>query len=124
MPSSLQGALAWGYGHFGVFAGLGAVGAGLAVAVEHRHRPAEVDGLVAGYAVAVPVAVVLLVLWGLRMLPAGNRARPAAVPAASVAVLLTPLTPVPVYLVAVVLVGLAATLRWPATGRIAAAHRR
>ncbi|MFY1576630.1 low temperature requirement protein A [Verrucosispora sp. WMMD703] len=124
VPSSLRGALAWGYGHYGVFAGLGAVGAGLAVAVEHQHSPAEVDGLVAGYAVAVPVAVVLLVLWGLRMLPVRDRARPVAVPLATAAVLLTPLTPAPVYLVAVVLVGLAATLRWPATGSTASARRR
>ncbi|MCZ7423043.1 low temperature requirement protein A [Verrucosispora sp. WMMA2121] len=116
VPASLNGALTWGYGHYAVFAGLGAVGAGLGVAVERQQHPAEVDPLVAGYAVAVPVAVVLLVLWGLRMLSVRQRARPAAVPLAAVAVLLTPLTPVPVYLVAVVLVGLAAALRWPATG--------
>jgi low temperature requirement protein LtrA len=53
----------WGYGHYGIFAALAAVGAGLEVAVEHtgHHLDASVVGV--AYAVAIPVSVFLLLLW-------------------------------------------------------------
>ncbi len=53
----------WGYGHYGVFAGLAAIGAGLEVTTEAvTHHIAAPDTLVAA-AVGVPVAVVLLLVW-------------------------------------------------------------
>ncbi|GAA1681664.1 low temperature requirement protein A [Kribbella yunnanensis] len=49
----------WGYGHFFLFAALAALGGGLEVAVEETtHAPQSV-----GYAVALPVAVFLSMLW-------------------------------------------------------------
>jgi low temperature requirement protein LtrA len=53
-------AFVWGYGHFGVFAALAALGAGLEVAVRHAGTH---DILGAGYAVAVPTAAFLALLW-------------------------------------------------------------
>jgi low temperature requirement protein LtrA len=50
----------WGYGHYGVFAALAALGAGLEVAVRQAGTPAAVGP---GYAVAVPVAAFLALLW-------------------------------------------------------------
>ncbi|MFI6883120.1 low temperature requirement protein A [Streptosporangium canum] len=48
----------WGYGHYGIFAALAALGAGLEVAVEQsRHQAATI-----GFAVAVPVGVYLALL--------------------------------------------------------------
>jgi low temperature requirement protein LtrA len=53
----------WGYGHYFVFASLAAVGAGLEVAVQttggHGGAPAEV----AGFAVGLPVAAFLALVW-------------------------------------------------------------
>ncbi|SCG71247.1 low temperature requirement protein A [Micromonospora inositola] len=66
-PGSLRGSLFWGYGHYLIFAAIAAVGAGLAVAVDHDLRVAHVSGRTAGYAVAVPVAVYLLTLWALHL---------------------------------------------------------
>jgi low temperature requirement protein LtrA len=53
-------AFLWGYGHYGVFAALAALGAGLEVAVR---RAGTDDALTPGYAVAVPTAAFLALLW-------------------------------------------------------------
>lgn len=53
----------WAYGHYGIFAALAALGAGLKVAVEQHGHQLAVSSVVAGYAVAVPVAVFLVLLW-------------------------------------------------------------
>jgi low temperature requirement protein LtrA len=50
----------WGYGHYGVFAALAALGAGLEVAVRQADTHAATGP---GYAVAVPVAAFLVLLW-------------------------------------------------------------
>ena len=55
----------WGYGHYGVFASLAALGAGLEVAVEQTGHHLAVPAIVVGYAIAVPVAAFLLLLWAL-----------------------------------------------------------
>jgi low temperature requirement protein LtrA len=65
----------WGYGHYVVFAALAALGAGLEVSVEAiTHQIAAPAPLVA-YAVALPVAVVLMVVWALHspLAPRGRR---------------------------------------------------
>jgi low temperature requirement protein LtrA len=55
----------WSYGHYGIFAALAALGAGLEVVAEMLVHPiAAPDGLV-GFAVAVPVCVFLLLTWTL-----------------------------------------------------------
>jgi low temperature requirement protein LtrA len=53
----------WGYGHFGIFAALAALGAGLKVAVEQNGQRITIPPVVAGYAVAIPVGVFLALLW-------------------------------------------------------------
>jgi low temperature requirement protein LtrA len=55
----------WGYGHYGIFASLAAVGSGLEVSVAAiTEHPAAGPRLVA-LAVAVPVSIYLLLLWWL-----------------------------------------------------------
>lgn len=61
--TSLKAAFVWGYGHYVVFAAAAAVGAGLAVSVDHATHHTEISDVAAGAAVAVPVAVYLLCLW-------------------------------------------------------------
>ncbi|MET8146373.1 low temperature requirement protein A [Sphaerisporangium sp. NPDC005288] len=58
----------WGYGHYGIFAALAALGAGLEVAVERTGHEAAVSPLTSGYAVAVPVGVCLALLWAVHAL--------------------------------------------------------
>lgn len=56
----------WGYGHYLIFASTAAVGAGLAVAVDHATANGHghaVSRWVAGGAVAVPVAIYVMVVW-------------------------------------------------------------
>jgi low temperature requirement protein LtrA len=53
----------WGYGHYGIFAALTALGAGLEVAVEQTGHQLKASSLAVGYAVAIPVGVFLTLLW-------------------------------------------------------------
>ena len=53
----------WGYGHFFVFAGATATGAGLAVAIDQAADHSELSDLEAGFAFTVPVAVYLVSVW-------------------------------------------------------------
>jgi low temperature requirement protein LtrA len=53
----------WGYSHYGIFAALAALGAGLEVAVEQSGHHVEASHLAVTYAVAIPVAVFLTLLW-------------------------------------------------------------
>ncbi|NQE71483.1 low temperature requirement protein A [Nocardia gamkensis] len=83
----------WGYGHYGSFAALAALGAGLEVAV----RTAGHDGPApaGGYAVAIPAAVFLVLLWATHAAMM-SRPRPVILVAAATSVLLVPLATVTV----------------------------
>ncbi|GAB2841646.1 low temperature requirement protein A [Actinocorallia aurea] len=87
-----QGSYLWGYGHYGVFAALAALGAGLEVAVEQTGHDLAASPLAIGYAVAVPTAVFVALLW-LAHLPilADRVLHPAVVLGGVAAVLLLPL---------------------------------
>jgi low temperature requirement protein LtrA len=54
----------WGYGHYGLFAALAALGAGLEVAVEQTSHELHLSPTGASYAVAVPAASFIALLWG------------------------------------------------------------
>ncbi|WP_348787236.1 low temperature requirement protein A [Leifsonia sp. NPDC080035] len=53
----------WGYGHYFVFASLAAIGAGLEVAVQRGAAHANAPDTAVEYAIAIPVAVFLLMLY-------------------------------------------------------------
>nr|WP_167218566.1 low temperature requirement protein A [Kribbella shirazensis] len=53
----------WGYGHYGLFASLAALGAGLEVAVEQTGHELHLSPTGASYAVAVPAACFIGLLW-------------------------------------------------------------
>ncbi len=75
-----------------MFASLAALGAGLEVAVERGAGRVETPDAVVGYAVAIPVAVFLVLLWVLHA-PLVDQLviRPVAIVVAAAAVLLLPL---------------------------------
>jgi low temperature requirement protein LtrA len=121
----------WGYGHFGIFASLAAIGAGLEVAVESAGHHLDVGVMVVAFAIAIPVAVFLVLLWALHA-PIVDRVviSPVATCVAAALVLVVPLAVDTIGLagvlvgITVVLVGLLAhTLlgsRVPARERAAA----
>jgi low temperature requirement protein LtrA len=85
--TSARSAFSWGYGHYLVFASAAAMGAGLAAAADgHLSQRAE------GYAVAIPVAVFLLVVWALHIRPHRIGAVGLACPLGAALILLAPLT--------------------------------
>ncbi|MER7457686.1 low temperature requirement protein A [Micromonospora sp. NPDC126480] len=108
VPTRLRRTLAWGYGHYLIFASVAAVGAGLEVTVDGLRNLAKVPGTVVGYAVAVPVAVYLVTLWLLLVRPQPEATVPAAFPVTAVLVLLAPLVPGTVYVLAALLFALVA----------------
>jgi low temperature requirement protein LtrA len=53
----------WGYGHYGLFASLAALGSGLKIAAEQTAHPLAISPVVTGYAVAAPAGPFVLLLW-------------------------------------------------------------
>jgi low temperature requirement protein LtrA len=82
----------WGYGHYGIFAALAALGAGLEVAVRQTAGHDAVGTLGTGYAVAAPTAAFLALLW-LSHAPIvpRSRVRPSVLLGAAALVLLAPI---------------------------------
>ncbi len=111
--TSLRAGFLWGYGHYFIFASAAAIGAGLAVVTDRDGGHAEISGTAAAYAVALPVAVYLVFVWLLHIRPHLSGPLVTAYPLAAVLVLLAPLVPAPIHVVAgvlVVLVALSVTL--------------
>lgn len=82
----------WGYGHYGIFAALSALGASLEVAVEYNGHHLEAAPLSISYAVAISVGVFLVLLWLVHApILAKSVIRPAAVLGCAAVVLLLPL---------------------------------
>jgi low temperature requirement protein LtrA len=110
---TLRTSILWGYGHYLIFASAAAVGAGLAVAVDYDTHHATISRTVAGYAVALPVAVYLAMVWLLHIRPHQRGPLMIAYPTVAALVLLTPFGPAPPQAIAgllVVLVAITVTL--------------
>ncbi|MGJ6966806.1 low temperature requirement protein A [Streptosporangium sp. G11] len=105
--TSSRAAFSWGYGHYLIFSSAAAVGAGLAVSVDYDTHQAHIGALAARASVAVPVAVFLLSVWFVHVRPhRRGRRMDAGFTIAGLLVLATPLTPLPLPLIAVVMTGL------------------
>ena len=107
-------ALFWGYGHYFVFAGAAAVGAGLTtgVAYDLQHLAAEsgaaqgaahMSSMVAAGAVTVPIAVYLLAMTVLRLGALQHPKVRIIVPVAAAAVLASTFSSAPIHLSAAIL---------------------
>jgi low temperature requirement protein LtrA len=86
----------WGYGHYLLFASVAAVGAAIEVAVDSGSAQSEsghseIQPIVVGYALAIPVAIFFVALWALHLQIVDVAViPPAALWAGAVAVLLVP----------------------------------
>ena len=100
----------WGYGHFGIFVSLAAIGSGLEVAVVSVGHHIEAPPTMVAYAIAVPIALFLVLLWALHA-PLVDEVvvEPAAIAAATAGILLLPLAAESLGFI-VVLSGIAAVL--------------
>jgi low temperature requirement protein LtrA len=94
---NLSGALAWGYGHYFVFASAAAFGAGVAVAIGQVVHRSQLTPWESGFICTVPVTCYLLTVWALhaRYKPP-SKMRTFAVPIAVVAILASSFTSQPV----------------------------
>jgi low temperature requirement protein LtrA len=103
--TTLPKAIVWGYGHYVIFGSVAAVGAGLAVAVDHATGHGHPSDVAAGAVVAVPVAVYLVCLWRLHRRPGPGQSAWLG-PAVAALVLLTPFTGQPVLMTGLIVAGL------------------
>jgi low temperature requirement protein LtrA len=109
LANQRQWSFYWGYGHYGVFAALAGLGAGLEVAVEYAGHHLEVESTVVAFVVALPVSLFLVLLWAIHV-PVVKRPviHPAVIlPAAAIVLALplaTPAIGVPAEVAAIALV--------------------
>jgi low temperature requirement protein LtrA len=73
--TSFRRVLAWGYGHYAVFAAVAGVGVGLGVVVDQLTHSSEIGSSAAGLAVTIPAVVFLLCVWILHYRPAYRRTK-------------------------------------------------
>lgn len=107
--TSTLNAFIWGYGHYFIFAAAAAVGAGLAVQVDHATGHAHLSPFWAGQALAIPVATYLFSIWLIHIRRcAAGRLEMLAYLLTSILVLAAPLTATPALAVATLLVVLTA----------------
>ena len=105
--TTMPRAFAWGYGHYFIWAGAAAVGAGLAVSIDQVKDVAVIGARGAAASVAIPLAIYVLGVWLLLDLPHGlPRGEKAAGPVAAAALLLTPFTAQPVFIAGLVMAAL------------------
>ena len=105
--TTMPRAFAWGYGHYFIWAGAAAVGAGLAVSIDQVKDVAVIGARGAAASVAIPLAIYVLGVWLLLDLPHGlPRGEKAAGPVATAALLLTPFTAQPVFIAGLVMAAL------------------
>jgi low temperature requirement protein LtrA len=107
--TSLRAGIVWGYGHYLIFASAAAVGAGLAVNVDHLTHHAAIGPRGAAGAFTIPVALFLVAVWALHVRPHHlGRWHGALVPAAAVLVVASTLTPEPVLVTGLVVAAMVA----------------
>lgn len=108
----LGSSLAYGYGHYFIFAAAGAFSAGIEVEIDVITGGSELSSPGASFAYTIPIAVFVLGIWALAIRPQADRVVNVAVPTGAVLVLVDPLIPIPVALTAFLLAAVVAILVW------------
>lgn len=95
---SLGGSLAYGYGHYLIFAAAGAFSAGIGIEVDSQLGNSALGPVLATFTVSVPIVVFVLGVWLLAIRPNAGSVVNTIVPVCAVLVLLDPIIPVPTFL--------------------------
>ncbi|GAA1864014.1 low temperature requirement protein A [Brevibacterium marinum] len=95
---SLGGSLAYGYGHYVIFAAAGAFSAGVGIEVDSQLGVSALDPVLATFTVSVPIAVFVLGVWLLAIRPNAGGAVNTIVPICALLVLCDPIIPIPTFL--------------------------
>ncbi len=115
---SLADSLAYGYGHYFIFAAAGAFSVGIEVEIDILTGHSALHQPWASFAFTIPVAVFVLGIWLLAIRPNADRVVNVVVPVAALLVLVDPLIPVPFALTALILAATVAVLVWRRPARI------
>jgi low temperature requirement protein LtrA len=110
--SSFGRSLAYGYGHYFVFAAAGAFSAGIEVEIDVLTGHGALHRPWASFAYTIPLAVFVLGIWTLAIRPCADRIVNTVIPLAGLLVLIDPLFPVPFALTALILAATVAVLVW------------
>ncbi len=108
--TSTMRAFLWGYGHYFIFGAIAAAGVGIEVAVDYSVGASELSERATGFAISMPVAVYVVGIWALHLLRHMRGPLNAAFPLAAVLIVGAGLTPIPVHMVAAILVALLAAV--------------
>ncbi|MEW1987937.1 low temperature requirement protein A [Brevibacterium casei] len=108
----LRNSLAYGYGHYFIFAAAGAFSAGIEAEIAVITDHSELEPPFASFAYTIPIAVFILGVWALAIRPNADRIVNVAVPVGGLLVLIDPLIPVPFALTSVILIGIVVVLVW------------
>jgi low temperature requirement protein LtrA len=104
--ASLSTAFVWSYLHLLVFASVAAVGAGLALGIEHATGHTDISRAAAASFVGVPLAVYLLSLWAMYVRSDDPPLRRFGTPLTAVVVIAGSFTPAPVLVIGILVAGL------------------
>jgi low temperature requirement protein LtrA len=105
----LNGAFAWGYGHYFVFAGAAATGAGLTVAIRQATGHSALTNLEAGFVETIPIAIYLSAVWLVhRRYKTPGKWRTFAAPVAAALIVASSALPQPVFAAGIVMAVLVA----------------
>lgn len=109
---NLRQSIAYGYGHYFIFAAAGAFSAGIEVEIDVLTGHSELHAPWASFAYTIPIAVFILGVWLLAIRRVADPVVNTVVPVGAVLVLVDPLIPVPFALTAIILVVIVAVLVW------------
>ncbi|GAA3825330.1 MULTISPECIES: low temperature requirement protein A [Brevibacterium] len=108
----LRNSLAYGYGHYFIFAAAGAFSAGIEAEIAVITDHSKLEPPFASFAYTIPIAVFILGVWAIAIRPNADRVVNIVVPLGGLRVLIDPLIPVPFALTSVILIGIVVVLVW------------
>ncbi|MBN9105716.1 MAG: low temperature requirement protein A [Propionibacteriaceae bacterium] len=117
--TSFRRSLAYGYGHYFIFAAAAAFSAGIEVEIDVLTGHSELTSPAASFASTIPIAVFMLGVWLLAIRRHADRWVNTVVPAGAVLVLVDPVVPLPIALTAIILIAVVAVLVWRQPQRVA-----
>jgi low temperature requirement protein LtrA len=108
--SSFANSLRYGYVHYFVFAAAGALSTGIEILIDTITGHTRLSAIGAALTLSVPIAVFILGIWWIALRQNADRIVNAVVPAGAILIVLGSLTPLPVALIAAILVLVVMTL--------------